>query len=144
MGLDMYLTKGKGEQSEEVGYWRKANAIHNFFVNAVQNGVDDQEAYLVPRDVFEMLLEKCDKLLELAKAEGYDPEGDNTVDFQASDHLAKVCQDTLPTQGGFFFGSTDYDGWYFNDLTYTSKLIRRLFDKWPEDEPSEYYYSCWW
>ena len=32
MGLDMYLTlKRKGHDDEEVGYWRKANAVHRWF-----------------------------------------------------------------------------------------------------------------
>jgi len=26
---------------EEVGYWRKANQIHNWFVENVQNGIDE-------------------------------------------------------------------------------------------------------
>ena len=24
----------------------------------------------------------------------------------------EICKENLPTQGGFFFGSTDYDEWY--------------------------------
>ena len=32
----------------------------------------------------------------------------------------------LPSVGGFFFGSTDYDEYYFQDLEYTKKMIEGL------------------
>ena len=35
---------------EEVGYWRKANAIHNWFVNNIQNGKDDCRRYEVSKE----------------------------------------------------------------------------------------------
>ena len=61
MGLDMYLTATAhlgdehGVEIEgldaggldisgikyDAGYWRKANAVHGWFVNHVQRGVDD-------------------------------------------------------------------------------------------------------
>ena len=41
-GLDMMLChQNDDETHEEVGYWRKANAIHGWFVRNVQNGKDD-------------------------------------------------------------------------------------------------------
>ena len=53
MGLDMYLygvksnywlhdyNIGQVKTVIEVGYWRKANQIHNWFVENIQNGIDD-------------------------------------------------------------------------------------------------------
>ena len=38
----------------------------------------------------------------------------------------------LPTQNGFFFGSTDYDGWYFSDVKDCLKQMKqflKLFKK---------------
>jgi len=29
----------------------------------------------------------------------------------------------LPTESGFFFGSTEYDDWYYQDLTETIEII---------------------
>ena len=37
------------EVTEEVGYWRKANAIHKWFVDNVQKGEDDCGEYLVSK-----------------------------------------------------------------------------------------------
>ena len=51
MGLDMYLIRGTWEDDhEEVGYWRKANQIHKWFVDNVQDGVDDCGEYKVTKE----------------------------------------------------------------------------------------------
>ena len=42
---------------ESVGYWRKANAIHQWFVDNVQHGVDDCREYLVERGQLQTLLD---------------------------------------------------------------------------------------
>ena len=149
MGLDMYLSrKNKEGQMEEAGYWRKANAIHNYFVTNIQNGNDDQRAYRVPKRVFKDLLAKCTAILELAMAEGFRPEPDENGNYQdgfkASAKLTDLCNEQLPTQGGFFFGSTDYDDWYFHQIHYTKKLIEGIFEAWDTDGHKSYYYSCWW
>ena len=70
----------------EIGYWRKANAIHNFFVEQVQGSNDNCETYYVPDDKIKELKHRCETVLaDISKAE-----------------------ELLPTQGGFFFGDTDY------------------------------------
>ena len=79
MGSDMYLSKrtyvGKDERDgvkitgvagidpqkvayiiEEAGYWRKANAIHGWFVDNVQDGMDDCKEYYVSREKLKELL----------------------------------------------------------------------------------------
>ena len=85
----------------EAGYWRKANAIHKWFVDNVQGGTDDCGSYYVSREQLEELKKLCEKVL-------------------AFRHLAVEC---LPAQSGFFFGGTDYDEWYFADLENTVKII---------------------
>ena len=47
MGLDMWLIKKQKSKGVEVAYWRKANAIHGWFVYNIQDGVDDQNEYYV-------------------------------------------------------------------------------------------------
>ena len=85
----------------EAGYWRKANAIHKWFVDNVQGGTDDCGNYYVSREQLEELKKLCEKVL-------------------AFRHLATEC---LPAQAGFFFGSQEYDEWYFTDLENTVKII---------------------
>ena len=49
---------------EEVGYWRKANAIHNWFVSNVQDGKDDCHEYYVSQEAMKELLHDCQKVLD--------------------------------------------------------------------------------
>lgn len=93
----------------EAGYWRKANAIHKWFVDNVQNGVDDCGTY-------EVSTEKIQELLALV------------VEVLQN---RKKSSDLLPTQSGFFFGQTEYDQWYFQDLELTKKILENLLEpKW--------------
>lgn len=85
----------------EAGYWRKANHIHKWFVDNVQNGVDDCGYYNVERRQLEELRQTCSKVLEWR-------------------YLATDC---LPTMDGFFFGGTDYDDYYFKEVEHTVKVI---------------------
>jgi hypothetical protein len=134
MGLDMYLSAkrflwyseddlsnkiaenfpGLGDKrikevTAEAAYWRKANAIHNWFVENVQGGTDDCGNYEVSREQLQELLDLIEKVL-------------------ADRGTAK---DALPTANGFFFGNTDYDDWYFSDLEHTRDMLKDcLDDKW--------------
>ena len=92
---------------EEVGYWRKANQIHNWFIqncadrDECGDPIDDCRPIEITVDKLEELLEACKKVL--------------------ADHsLASLL---LPTQSGFFFGSTDYDEYYFEDIKNTIEII---------------------
>jgi hypothetical protein len=111
---------------EEVGYWRKANQIHKWFVDNVQNGVDNCGEYLVKEDQLANLLETCKLILDK------DPSKASVL---------------LPVQSGFFFGSTDYDQYYFKDLENTVKIIESLFEKDLDGgsylEGDIYYSSSW-
>ena len=85
----------------EVGYWRKANAVHDWFVKNVQDGEDDCGYYHVSREQLKKLRDLCQQVL--AERER--------------------AHELLPTTVGFFFGSTDYDEWYFNGLESTIEII---------------------
>ena len=87
-----------------VGYWRKANQIHNWFVKNVQNGEDDCKEYSVEREELQDLLNVCEKVLD-------DPD---------------LAEELLPTSSGFFFGSTDYDEYYEQELRETVILLTKL------------------
>lgn len=89
---------------EEVGYWRKANAIHQWFVENCQGGVDDCKGYYVDETNLEELLNICKQIKE--------------------DH--SKAAELLPPQGGFFFGSTDIDESYFYDIDNTIEILEPL------------------
>ena len=89
---------------EDVGYWRKANQIHKWFVDNVQGGVDDCSKYTVEVEKLKELLKICKKVKK--------------------DH--SLAEKLLPTQEGFFFGGTSYDEYYFYDIDTTIKILTPL------------------
>ena len=112
----------------EVAYWRKANQIHKWFVDNVQDGVDNCQRYYVSLEQLNELHELCDKLL---KEYGKSKRKGTTL-----------AQELLPTQSGFFFGSTDYDEYYWSDLKSTVEQLEELF-KTHEPRCSYVYHSSW-
>ena len=100
-------------------YWRKANQIHNWFVTNIQEGNDNCGEYYVSQDKLIELLALCKHSLE-----NKDPS-------------------LLPPQGGFFFGGTDIDEWYWKDLTNTINQLERIFALPEVDNLSFYYNSSW-
>jgi hypothetical protein len=103
---------------EEAGYWRKQNQIHRWFVENVQNGVDNCGEYYVDTDDLKTLLELCEKV--------------------KNDH--SLADSLLPSASGFFFGGTEYDEWYFNGIDNTIEILKEALG----DERGEYYYSSSW
>lgn len=100
-----------------VAYWRKANAIHDWFVQKCQNGVDECQLTYVSRGQLEDLRTLCLRA------------------------IAEKDAELLPPQEGFFFGGTDVDEWYWQSLKDTVAQLDRVL-KAPEDV-SLYYQSSW-
>lgn len=147
--------------------WRKANAIHKWFVDNVQGGNDDCGMYEVSVDDLVKLHDACKEVLEsteLVDAEienGKVLEGGRWVpNMMQGQKLADptVAKELLPTAEGFFFGSTAYDQWYWWDIQYTERKLAELLDclkpaeksNWNVvhvDEPDWYvtfnYHSSW-
>lgn len=119
-----------------VGYWRKANAIHQWFVENVQGGRDECQPAYVSREVLVELREVCLNVLassELVPGTVHNgtiysaehPEG--AVQLIPGQIVAdpRVAHSCLPTAEGFFFGSTDYDEGYWQDIRTTVEIIDR-------------------
>ncbi len=122
---------------QEVGYWRKANAIHNFFVNNVQEGVDDCKDYYVSDDDLEELLRRCKKIKEesvLEKGKVRNGETYNKDTGEWEDVLEEgfniknpeIAKELLPVKEGFFFGGTDYDEYYMYDIEHTIEILENV------------------
>jgi len=153
MGLDMYLTKRhyvknwdhhpeeehydidvkKGGETveeidtkkvshivEDVAYWRKFNALHGWFVENCQGGEDDCGEYYVS-------IEKLRQLLDLLKAVLDNPE---------------KAEESLPVMAGFFFGSYEYDEWYFDYIKETIEILEKELSI--ENNNASYYYTSSW
>jgi len=151
MGLDMYLTAerylwGSGDNTDkdvkaaiqkmmpetagmevktvsiEAMYWRKANAIHKWFVDTLQEGVDECQTTRLEWDSLVQLRALCQSVL--------------------ADH--SIAPDVLPAGGGFFFGNTEYDEWYFDTLERTVEGIDRIENQLvAETDRSGVPYSQW-
>ena len=111
-----------------VGYWRKANAIHKWFVDNIQDGEDDCKEYYVEEYKLQELYKICVEIKLLYE---------NNKSSVVKDRLDEL----LPTQGGFFFGSVDYDDSYFQDIQDTINILIPILE---DDKGGEYYYSSSW
>lgn len=149
MGLDMYLTAKRylsaydnedklvaekignmpelknglmrvKEVSCELMYWRKANAIHRWFVENVQDDEDNCRSYYVPSEKLIELREMCSEALRNRDKAG----------------------ELLPTQEGFFFGSTEINDAYFEDMADTMFGLENVEQL--EADGWEFFYCSSW
>ena len=113
---------------EQVGYWRKANQIHKWFVDNVQDGNDNCGTYSVEIDDLMNLLNVC-KEVKSNPSKG---------------------EELLPTTSGFFFGDTGYGEHYMNDIDHTIELLEGILSEQVIDKkgrafyPGEFYYRASW
>ncbi len=113
---------------EEAGYWRKANHIHKWFVDNVQDGEDNCGEYYVEVSDLINLLNVCKQVKE----------------------TPSKADELLPTTEGFFFGGTDYDEYYMRDIEYTIEILEQVLlekivnEKGREYYPADFYYTSSW
>ena len=50
------------------------------------------------------------------------------------EHDEETSKELLPTQSGFFFGSTDYDEWYYEDMVNILREFGKLLKDWRDDD----------
>jgi hypothetical protein len=107
--------------SVTVAYWRKANQIHSWFVQNVQGGEDECQPHHVSREQLRDLRDLCAKLV------------------REKDYAA--AENALTPMGGFFFGSTEIDEWYWKDLEDTVTQLDRVLSA--PDGVDFVYQSSW-
>ena len=116
----MYFYRAKEEQ---IGYFRKVNFLVKFFEN-IDHRVENLQKIYVDQETAETLLKACEEVL--------------------ADH--DKAAELLPTTEGFFFGSTEYDDDYFNDVEGVRNYVKRellpQFDNLEEDE--HIYFEIWY
>lgn len=112
--------------TEQFLYWRKANAIHRWFVENVQKGEDDCREYMVRRSHLEELYQLC-----------------REVFYADEEHRNEIAMRLLPPMGGFFFGSTEIDSYYYEDLEYTIKKLGIELDYEHNPDITYTYQSSW-
>lgn len=137
-------------------YFRKVNFVYRFFADDL---VD--EACVVSRDKVKELVDICTRIQNAAIEAGvltkngnlqkrffyrkdyYDlSEGAQTIErvrvekehASIPKSLIDLAEELLPTQSGFFFGSTEYNGYYFLDITDCKQQFTKLLKNWKDDE----------
>lgn len=134
---------------EEVGYWRKFNALHNWFVQNVQDGEDRCQESYIPNEKMRELIETLQKVKEV-----YEKSPKKKVQVKSgwsngekTFYEVEVPEDTdtldelFSTTSGFFFGGTEYDEYYIEQVNETIDLLTELLK---EDENGDYYYQASW
>ena len=138
---------------EEVMYWRKANHIHTWFVDPVQEGNDDGGEYLVMWKDLEELLRICKEVLmmsDLVEAKPKPGKGEEHSCGVALGLPAKVIADPsiakalLPRGEGPFFGSQEYDEDYLKDVEATRDWIESMLKDQRDGVPGDIIYSASW
>lgn len=138
---------------EQVGYWRKSNQIHNWFVNHVQNGEDDCEYHNeCTREILEELLDTCKTVLEsCVMTVGKIQNGERLVNGKLEPIYedgkvvidTSVAEELLPSCSGFFFGGTGYDEWYVRDIADTIKILEEVLATTDFETQMVVYRSSW-
>lgn len=153
MGLDMYLSKNNGT---ELGYWRKANAIHGFFTREcgdIENCKDTE----ISKSCLEKLLSVCKKAVEILdsgnkvsvnREVGFScekgklvPINEDLVGYDAE--TEEKVKALLPPMQGFFFGSYYIDEGYRQDLLDTIEICENTLRE-VDWEQEKVYYHAWW
>ena len=104
-----------------VAYWRKANAIHGWFVN-LSGGIDECQPIIV----------KLDELIELRELA-------NSVVLTPA-----MSEMVLPPQGGFFFGSQEVDEYYLADMKRTVVMLDKIISNVPPNLHPTFVYQASW
>jgi hypothetical protein len=105
---------------EQVMEWRKFNALHKWFVDNVQEGVDDCKECFVDESDLKMLLETL------------------TYVFDNKDSAETI----LPTAQGFFFGSDEIDKYYWEEVKSTIIQLKDLLEE--DNKGASFYYRSSW
>lgn len=109
-----------------VAYWRKANAVHKWFVDKHADGVDECQPIEVHVSHLKELVEACDEALK--------HKGDD-----------EKVGEILPTEDGFFFGGTEYNDWYWECVEYTRDRIGALVELSEQSDDVKWYqYQASW
>lgn len=102
-----------------VAYWRKSNMIHAWFVENCQDGKDECQHSYVSREQLEELQKLCAQVIETKDAS------------------------LLPPRKGFYFGGTDVDDWYWDDVTKTRDMLKAILEN-KALEDCEFDYRASW
>lgn len=141
---------------EQVAYWRKFNALHNWFVEKCGDGEDNcQEISVSSTKLKELITDLKNVKISLDASpkktikvlSGWGSNGDKYSDINVFEDTG-IAEELLPTRSGFFFGGTEYDEYYYQGVVETIKTLEALLaesDNLPKGLYSgDFYYRASW
>ncbi len=128
MGLDQKLTVFREGVSKDNEYclipkeynFRKASALQGYFER--NYGTEN----LIKHEVFDYSIE------ELKEYTDYILENPEDISY---------IKENFPPTKGIFYGSTEIDEWYFEEVEKVSKVVNEILKT---DKVASIYYWCWW
>ena len=109
------------KREEEIGYWRKFNALHAYIVAHYAEEDNCQPIVLMKHEV--------EEVLEMLKNVNANHE---------------VASKILPTQSGFFFGGTEYDTNYFRQVEASIGIFTEALEETEWDGDGYVVYQASW
>lgn len=139
----------------EYKYWRKANHIHAWFVNNVQDGIDECQESVLTVEHINLLKETVDKIID-ASEERYEAaykikdyslreaiHYDEELPEVFYSEMTEVFNQYMPTQSGFFFGGTSYSAHYLASIYDLRSMAEDMLEEM-EDETIAFAYQASW
>ena len=127
----------------ELGYWRKANAIHKWFVDNVQDGVDNCDEYVVSKEQLSQLRDLCKEVIESLENSPTHMVQDRNGVYSIEEFInISKAKRLLPTTDGFFFGDSHYTKYYLEDLRETVRICDKVMYQ-VNDDWDITYHSSW-
>lgn len=113
MGLDITISHGKRSR-----YFRKCNWLYGWVRRKLElTELENCKHYKLTRSIIEDLIDDITKVL--------------------SDH--SLAEKLLPTESGFFFGNTEYDDWYFDELRDAKTELTQLLVKMSDGDTADFW-----
>ena len=111
------------EVLQEIAYFRKSNWLHGYMdrlcESKVGHNIGDCEYLIFTQEDLINLLDTCREVVECESV--------------------AIAEELLPPQSGFFFGPTDIDEYYFEDVQDAINVLKQY-----EEDDNQYAYYAWW
>ncbi|RAP49219.1 MAG: hypothetical protein BZ138_08055 [Methanosphaera sp. rholeuAM270] len=121
MGLDQWINYITDDGDVHEFYYRKENWLRNWMEeNTMLNSESNCEKIVIHPTQINELHQACEQVLD---------------NHELADEL-------LPTQCGFFYGSTDYDEWYFEGVELVKNHMEEIMNM--EENVLIVTYEDWW
>jgi hypothetical protein len=138
---------------EQVGYWRKFNALHGWFVKNCGKGIDEcQEIPVSENDLTTILgvLKQVKYILDINKPVVKVLQDWNGQDYEVVLYdCEEEIRDILSPTNGFFRGSEVIDEYYKEDVERSIELFESILEENKIDEghglfSGDFYYQASW